>query len=429
MEKDIIRMSVKELNRLKIIEGVIGREVTQEKASEVLGLTDRHVRRVVKRVREEGERGIVHRGRGRCSHRRMSKELEERIALVVGRRYKGFGPTLASEKLSEFEGIEVSKEKLRQIMMRRGFWQRKRKRSEVHPWRERKDHCGEMVQMDGSHHDWLEGRGPKLVLMGYVDDAMSRFYGRFYDYEGVYPAMDSLERYIRLYGFPQSLYSDKHSTYKTTREPSLDELLKGESAATQFVRACRELEIRVIHAHSPQAKGRIERVFGILQDRLVKEMRLAQISTKDQANEFLEEFLPRYNERFSKVAKKEKDLHRPLIQGFDLREIFCIKATRTITNDYIVKWGGRKLRIERPSIAMRRQKVQVMEHFDGEIQIKFNRRYLPYREAFDLKPVKPTQAKKSAPAKKKGKYIPPSNHPWKKHNPSLHHNWHLERVI
>jgi len=429
MGKDIIEMSIRELNRLKIIQGVLGREVTQVKASEVLGLTERHVRRIVKRVREEGERGIVHRSRGRYSHRRMSEELEGRIVDVVGSKYKGFGPTLASEKLSECEGIEVSKEKLRQIMMKRGLWQRKRKRREMHPWRERKDHCGEMIQMDGSHHDWLEGRGPKLVLMGYVDDAMSRFYGRFYDYEGVYPAMDSLERYIRLYGLPQSLYSDKHSTYKTTREPSLDELLRGESAVTQFVRASRELEVRVIHAHSPQAKGRIERVFGVLQDRLVKEMRLARISTKDQANQFLEEFLPRYNEQFSKVAKKEKDLHRPLPQGIDLREIFCIKATRTITNDYIVKWGGRKLRIERPSIAMRRQKVQVMEHFDGEIQIKFNQRYLSYCEVFDPKPAKPTQAKKSAPPKKKGKYIPPPDHPWKRHNPSLHHNWHLERVI
>jgi hypothetical protein len=429
MREDIIGMSIRELNRLKIIQGVIGREVTQAKASEVLGLTERHVRRIAKRVKAEGERGIVHKSRGRCSHRRMSEEKEGRIADVVGRRYKGFGPTLASEKLLECEGIEVSKEKLRQIMMQRGLWQRKRKRSEAHPWRERKDHCGEMIQMDGSHHDWLEGRGPKLVLMGYVDDAMSRFYGRFYDYEGVYPAMDSLERYIRLYGLPQSLYSDKHSTYKTTREPSLDELLRGESAVTQFVRACRELEVRVIHAHSPQAKGRIERVFGTLQDRLVKEMRLARISTKDQANLFLEEFLPRYNERFSKVAKKERDLHRPLPQGIDLKEIFCIKATRTITNDYIVKWRGRKLRIERPSIAMRRQKVQVMEHFDGEIQIKFNRRYLSYREVFDPKPAKITHAKKSVPPKKKGKYIPPPDHPWKRHNPSLHHNWHLERAI
>ncbi len=429
MREDIIGMSIRELNRLKIIQGVIGREVTQVKASEVLGLTERHVRRIVKRVKAEGERGIVHRSRGRCSHRRMSEELKERIASVVRRKYKGFGPTLASEKLSECEGIEVSKEKLRQIMMQRGLWQRKRKRREAHPWRERKDHCGEMIQMDGSHHDWLEGRGSKLVLMGYIDDATNRFYGRFYDYEGVYPAMDSFERYIRLYGFPQSLYSDKHSTYKTTREPSLDELLRGESAVTQFVRASRELEVRVIHAHSPQAKGRIERVFGTLQDRLVKEMRLARISTKDQANQFLEEFLPRHNERFSKVAKKEKDLHRPLPKGIDLREIFCIKAIRTITNDYIVKWGGRKLRIERPSRAMRRQKVQVMEHFDGEIQIKFNRRYLHYREVFDPKPVKTTQAKKSVPPKKKGKYIPPPDHPWKRHNPSLHHNWHLERVI
>ena len=343
----------------------------------------------------------------------------------------GFGPTLASEKLLERDGIRISKEKLRQLMMVHGLWQRKRRRREVHRWRERKAYFGEMVQMDGSHHDWLEGRGPGLVLMGYVDDARNNFFGHFYGYEGIYPAMDSFKRYISLYGLPRSLYLDKHSTYKTTREPSLEELLKGERAQTQFERACKELEIEVIHAHSPQAKGRIERTFGILQDRLVKEMRLAGIRTEDQANCFLEKFLSLYNERFAKVAKKKGDLHRALPKGVNLREIFCIKATRTINNGYIVKWRGRQLLIEDVSIAMRRRKVEIREHFDGEITIKFNGRYLKYREIMEPKPVAREKVKKPVdePRKRKGKYIPPPDHPWKRHNPSLHHNWYLERVI
>jgi hypothetical protein len=431
MAKDIITMSMREIDRLRIIESVIKRELTQIKAAEVLGITDRHVRRAIKRVKEEGAKGIIHKSRGRASPRRMAKELEERIAGVIKDKYRGFGPTLASEKLLERERIEVSKEKLRQIMMAHGLWQRKRRRKEFHRWRERKAHFGEMVQMDGSHHDWLERRGPRLVLMGYVDDARNVFFGRFYDYEGVYPAMDALEAYMRLYGLPRSLYLDKHSTYKTTREPSLDELLRGERAATQFERACKELGIEVIHAHSPQAKGRIERTFGILQDRLVKEMRLAGIRTKDQANRFLEKFLPRFNERFAKEAKKKGDLHRPLPKGIDLSEIFCIKATRTINNGYIVKWRGRQLLIENTSMAVRRRKVEVRESFDGKITIKFNGRYLKHREIIETKRSSKEKMKKPVdePKKRKGKYIPPPDHPWKRHQPSLHHNWYLERGI
>ncbi len=244
--------------------------------------------------------------------------------------------------------------------------------------------------------------------------------------------MDSLERYISLYGLPRSLYLDKNSTHiqKMTREPSLDELLRGERAQTQFERACKQLGIEVIHAHSPQAKGRIERTFGILQDRLVKEMRLAGIRTEDQANRFLEKFLLRFNERFAKVAKKEGDLHRPLPKGVNLREIFCIKATRTINNGYIVKWRRRQLLIESVSIAMRRQKAEIREHFDGEIKIKFNGRYLKYREITESKPAAREKVKRPVdePRKRKGKYIPPLDHPWRRYNPSLHHNSYLERI-
>jgi len=223
---------------------------------------------------------------------------------------------------------------------------------------------------------------------------------------------------------------DKHSTYRTTREPSTDELLRGEGAKTQFERACGELGIEVIHAHSPQAKGRIERVFGTFQDRLVKEMRLAGVKTIEEANEFLESYLPCHNERFSKVACKQGNLHRPLANDVDLSDIFCIKGTRTITNGYIVKWRGRMFLIENPIIAMRKRRVEVREHFDGNITFKFNGRYLRWQEVREQKQLSQTKVKKPVigSAKKKAKYIPPADHPWRRHNPSLHHNCYLERI-
>jgi hypothetical protein len=430
MNKDIIAMSLREIDRVKIINRVLSRDITQIKAAEILALSDRHLRRILRRVEEEGDRGVIHKGRGRRSARKMPEADEDKIAGVIRERYLGFGPTLASEKLEEREGIKVSKEKLRQIMLKRGLWHRRRRVKKVHRWRQRKAYYGEMVQMDGSHHEWLEERGAKLVLMGYVDDATNRVFGRFYDHEGVYPAMDSLERYIRLYGRPVSLYLDKHSTYKTTREPSLDELLRGESAKTQFERACKELQIEVIHAHSPQAKGRIERVFGTLQDRLIKEMRLESISTTDEANEFLQRFLARYNKQFAREPLKGGDLHRRLPRGMKFKDIFSLKAKRTITNDYRVKWRGRQFLIETPSIAVRRRKVEVREHFDGQMEIKFNGRYLKFKEVISLKPAKALRVKNqdAEPTKKRTKYIPPADHPWRRHQPSLHHNWYLERI-
>ncbi len=431
MGEDFITLSQREIERLRIIHKVMDRQMRQVKASELLGITDRQLRNIIGKIREKGDEAIAHGNRAQVAPNKMRAELEGRIARIVKRRYPDFGPTLASEKLEERHGIKVSREKLRQIMIDLGLWKaRKRKKGEVHQWRERKAYYGEMVQMDGSHHDWLEGRGSKLVFMGYIDDATNWVFGLFYDYEGIYPAMDSLERYIRTYGLPHSLYLDKDSTYKTTRQPSTDELLKGQRAPTQFERACQELRIEVIHAHSPQAKGRIERTFGTLQDRLIKEMRLEGVSSREEANRFLKEYLPIYNKRFSRIAREEDDLHRSLAKHVNLREIFCIKAKRTINNGYIVKWRGRQFIIESPSIAMRRRKVDVIEYFDGQIGIRFNGRYLEFREINEQTPAKAAKVKKPVvEPKKKGKYIPAADHPWRRHSPSLHHNCYLEKAI
>jgi len=428
MAKDIIRMSREEIDRLMIIRGVTDREVTQGRAAEVLGLSERQVRRIVKKVREEGSAGIIHHSRGRRSLRKMSEERASEIQRLIKERYMGFGPTLAAEKLREREGIEVSREKLRQLMLEAGLWKRARNRKRVHVWRERKAHCGQMVQMDGSHHDWLEGRGPEIVLMGYIDDASSHYFGRFYEYEGVYPAMDSLQRYIRRYGRPMSLYIDKHSTYKTTRQASLDELLRGQSAATQVERACRELGIEVIHAGSPQAKGRIERSFGTHQDRLVKEMRLEGISTLEEANEFLDLYLPLHNHKFAIQPLESKDLHRRLPPGIRYRDILCLKDKRTITNGYTIQWKNRELLIDQPNAAMRRRKVEVREHFNGQIEILFNGRRLKYQEITEKTKRKKPQLQNKHKTSRKGKYIPKADHPWRRSYSDLHHNWFLQKI-
>ncbi len=240
--------------------------------------------------------------------------------------------------------------------------------------------------------------------------------------------MDSLQRYIRLYGRPVSLYMDKHSTYKTTRDPSTDELLKGQSAATQVERACRELGIKVIHAGSPQAKGRIERVFGTLQDRLVKEMRLEGISTLEQANEFLEEYIPRHNQKFECQPLESQDLHRRLPPGLKYRDVFCLKEKRTISNGYTIKWKGRELLIDRPTAAMRKRRVEVREQFDGQVIIHFNGRRLKLQDITDKVKTKKPQPKKAPQTGTKGKYTQPANHPWRRSYKEMHYTWFMQKT-
>lgn len=414
MLEDRITMTRQELERYQVIQRTLKREVTQAKAGELLELSERHVRRLVKRVRLKGMQGLVHGNRGRPSPRKMSAELVGRIASIIGERYPDFTPLHAAEKLWERHKVRVSREKVRLIMMAEGLWKRRRRRKEDHVWRERKAHVGEMVQLDGSHHAWLEKRGPRLVLMGYVDDASNRVFGRFYDHEGIYPAMDSLRRYIERYGLPQSIYLDKHSTYKTSRQPDTDELLRDEHAQTQFERALGEVGIKAIHANSPQAKGRIERTFGTLQDRLVKEMRLAGVCTCEEANRFLDGYLPIHNRRFMKEPLRPQDLHRPVPKLLNLDDIFCLKGIRTVNNGYLIKWTSRTFVLTRPTLTLRRQKVVVREWFDGRLSIRFKEKDLDYKEV-DVARLKPAVQVIAVKIRRKPpKYLPPPSHPWKR---------------
>jgi hypothetical protein len=410
VREELITLTKKEHERLAVVRRLMRRELRQKVGAELLGLTTRQVRNMVRKVERDGPRGLAHGNRGKPSPKRIRQELVDRIIALLKERYRGFKPKFAAEKLWTREKIRVSDEKLRRIMIEAGLWRVHRHRGEVHPWREPKAHCGEMVQMDGSHHAWLETRGPKLVLMGMVDDARNRFYGRFYAYEGVYPAMDVLEGYIRHYGFPRSLYVDKHSTYKTIRHPSEDEMLRGEAASTQFERAAQELGIKIIHAHSPQAKGRIERAFATLQDRLVKEMRLAGISTLEEANRFLEDYLPGFNAQFEREPREAEDLHRPLPKDLKLEEIFCLKEVRTILDGYVIRWKGKRFAIEQPTRRMLGRPAMVMLHFDGRMIVRFEGRDLAYREI----PERPKRVVAVTVVRRKPpKYTPPQAHPWR----------------
>jgi transposase len=407
-ERDMIVMSIGEVRRLKAVESSIDGHVTQKTVAAILGLSERQVRRLVRAVRERGDRGIIHALRGRRSNRRISEEVRGRVLSLYQARYPDFGPTLATEKLLECEGIKISDETLRKWLIEEGFWKKRRKRSGFRQWRPRKACFGQMVQMDGSHHAWLEGRGPKLVLMAYIDDATNTTYGGFYDYEGTLPAMDSFKGYVRKYGLPMSVYLDRHTTYKSPKKLTEWQEVAGIESLSQFERALKELGVEVIHALSPQAKGRIERLFGVLQDRLVKEMRLKDIKTKEEANAFLKGYLPRYNERFGVCPANEADAHVTLPRQVDLNRYLCIKTERTIRNDNTIALDGRLYQLEERG----GKKVVVEERLDGSLRMISKGVSLKYREITqrpEKEVVPKTDARKfNQPPK------PAKDHPWKR---------------
>ena len=405
--EDMIMARQGELKRLHVIQKVLERVIRQVEAAEILSLSSRQIRRIIKRIRIEGDKGIIHKSRGRPSNRRIPGKIRDKVIQLYRKQYQDFGPTLASEKLLERNGIGISDETLRMWLIATGDWRKTRRRRRHRQWRERRRHDGEMVQMDGSHHDWFEGRGPWCVLMGYIDDATGRVFGRFYAYEGTIPAMDSFKRYIQKYGLPLSVYLDRYKTYKSTAKPTLEDELNDEEPLSDFERALRELGVEVVHANSPQAKGRIERLFGTLQDRLVKEMRLRGIRTLEEANAFLGEYLPIYNRRFCVSAKERDNLHRPLGRGLDLDAILCTQTERTLRNDFTVAHNRKLYQVEDK---VNTSKVMVQDRMDGSIRITNKNHVLRFREIVE----RPDREKKVAPVMRMRKsYTPSTNHPWR----------------
>ena len=405
-EDKVIIMSVKEVRRLPVIQQAMARTLTQHQAGAVLGVTDRQIRRLIHRLRKDGETGLVHRGRGRPSNRRRPAALKRQVLQLYTRHYGDFGPTLAAEKLAERHGITLSAETLRRWLQEQGVNHFTRWKRPHRAWRARKAHVGELIQLDGSHHDWFEGRGPHGVLMAYIDDASSRVFARFYEYEGTVPALDSFQRYVKQYGIPLALYADKHTTYHSSAPPTVKEQLAGVKPTSQFGRALGDLGVELISAHSPQAKGRIERLFKTLQDRLIKEMRLAGIATLADANRFLPAWLSQYNRRFAVQPATATDLHRSLTADTDVRSVLAVKTRRVLRRDWTVAHGGQLYQIQD---RLRATHVLVEEWVDGTLRILHHDRPLPYHPIL-MRPrpvVTPKPRRAPRPPVK-----PRTDHPW-----------------
>lgn len=404
--EDIFMMRSDDLERYQIICKIFDNQINQQEAAEYLDLSDRQVRRIVKRVRLDGAHGIIHKLRGSIGCRRLETSLKTKALGLYKRYYHDFGPTLASEKLLERHRIKINDETLRLWLIKEGLWESKKlSKPKDRTWRARKDRLGEMIQMDGSHHDWLEGRGPKLVLMGYIDDATGHFFGEFFDYEGTVPAMESLKNYIHRHGLPRSIYLDKHSTYKINKTQTYkDWPFRDKEELTQFGRACKQLGVRLIHAHSPQAKGRIERVFETLQDRLVKELRLSGAKTCQEANKALWHYLDSFNQKFEIAAKKNGDLHRPLDKHIDLEDILSVQTAHVLRNDRTVIHGRGLYQV---LVKTRAQKVTVHEYTSGRMAIKHGADPLAY-QPINARPKK-EKVLKLKNMRPNARYVPPKD--------------------
>lgn len=397
-----IAMSQEERDWLDWLKRARDGEVTQKWAAEKMGVSDRWVRRLLVEMKEKGDAVVVHGLRGRRSNRRIDEQVRARaMEIVKSADWHDFKPTFASEQLAKRHQIDVSKETVRQWMMAEGIWQSKgRKVKEVHEWRPRRSHYGELVQWDTSDHDWLEGRGePVYHLVRMIDDATSRSWGRFVQRDGTRENMGVLWEYVKRFGRAVDYYTDRDSMFAVAPRPGESkEQQRAADRLTQIGRALRELGIGWIAAYSPQAKGRVERSFLTDQDRLIKELRLAKVKTLQAANEFLEkEYWPEWNTKFARPPRGEQDLHRPLADGFELGSALSHVETRIITNNYTFPYYSQHYQIVREEVqaGMRRQSLRVELWLNGELKARYQGCYVAIRECG----VKPPEAAKAAPRK------------------------------
>lgn len=376
MGEDRIEMSQRERDVLKVMSAVLKGERSAVEAARLLRRSVRHVRRIRRRLERAGDGGLVHRMRGRPSNRRLNPVFRVKVLAAYRKDYSGFGPTLASEKLAERK-LAIGVETLRRWLLAEGLWQRQRRRDVHRARRERRACLGELVQMDTSIHDWLEGRGASMVLTAMIDDATGKIAARFYAGETTEGHMDLLGRYLRRRGRPVALYTDRDSIYRVEGRLDPDRPLQ-----TQFARALSQLDIELILARSPQAKGRVERLFGTLQDRWVKELRLARVRTMKQANALLDRTLiPRFNRRFAVKPASPNDAHRPLQPAHDLEAILCPHTRRVVANDYTVRFENRLYQLHPPVWpGLRGGQVTLQQRADGLLKIRFKERYLPFRD-------------------------------------------------
>jgi hypothetical protein len=407
---ETLTMSVKERRRLELMARVRDKQLTVAKASRLLGLSVRQGWRLWKRYEKDGDAGLTHGLRGKVSNRAIKGSVRTAVLKLYRQKYDDFGPTLACEKLEQ-DGHLVGVKTLWRWLLKEGLWSRRRRRKPHRSRRERREWLGELVQMDGSHHDWFEGRGPWCVLMVMIDDATGRTFARFFEGETTAAAMEVFGAYVRRHGLPHALYVDRDSIYRSDRQATVEEELRGQGPATQFGRAMKQLDVELILANCPQAKGRVERMNGTLQDRLVKEMRLAKISDIASANALLNKtFLPALNRRFTVKAKAPADVHRKLPAGLKLDEVLCFCEKRRVSNDWCVSWRNRIFQLDRRHrrMALAGREVIVREKLDGTIQLLHQGHILHWEELAK----RPSRAKPRAAVR--------NNRPWK---PSAEHLW------
>jgi transposase len=409
-------MSSTEIKRAAILTRVQEQEIPLVHAAKLMGVSYRQGKRLYRRFQKHGVEGLVHGNAGKRSNRAKPAKLRRKVMGLIGRHYGGepgerLGPTLVAEQLTEDHGIVLDAETLRRWMLADGLWSRERKRRPYRKRRERRKHFGELVQMDGSFEDWLEGRAERGCLINMVDDATGIGLGRFDQEESSWAVILTLRAWVERYGIPRALYVDWKNVYHV--QPTERQQERGEQTQAQFQRICGKLGIELIGANSAQAKGRVERSHGIHQDRLIKKMRLKKIADYEAANRYLEEsYLQQHNAKYAVKPAEEVDFHEPPSKGVDLNDVFSLEWERKVSNDWVVQWQGRWFQIEPQTAVQPSRTVVVQQRHDGSLVLLSQRQPLPYREID--RPVRSTPSVVPIRSRRKSKTKPAASHPWKK---------------
>ena len=409
-------MSANELSRLEVMQGLEDRRLKQKEAAEILGVSVRQIKRLLSKYRKDGASGLVSQRRGKASNNQLSAEVKQKGLDLLKGKYRGFGPTLAREKLVEVDGLRISDESVRQIMLVEGLWKaRKVRKITVHQMRERRACFGELVQIDGSPHAWFEERGPASTLLVAIDDATGQLVGLlFVEHESFHSYACLVKAYFERYGKPVAFYSDKHGIFRVNQAS-----VGAGEALTQFGRAMQDLEIQILCANTPQAKGRVERANQTLQDRLVKEMRLRGISTMEQGNAYLPEFIVDFNQRFSVPARSQHDAHRPLTRLENLAQILSWQESRSVSKNLTLQFKKvvYQIQTKRPSYALRNAQVTVCEDAAGQITILYKTKPLEFTIFHKQAHLAEVVDSKEVDRALQNQYlarIPAPDHPWRK---------------
>lgn len=416
---ELLKMSNPEITRLETMQRIKERRLTQIEAARLLGLSVRQIKRLYRAYKTAGAAGLVSRRRGKPSNHRLDEETRQKALDLLFERYADFGPTLAHEKLTEQHHLRLSRESVRQLMIAEGLWKpRRAKKPTLHQMRERRACLGELVQIDGSDHAWFEQRGPKCTLLAFIDDATGQLMELWFAPDETFFAYcEATRHYLERYGKPLAFYSDKHGIFRVNQPRPLATT----PGLTQFGRAMQELDIQILCANSPQAKGRIERAYQTLQDRLVKELRLRGISDMQTANAFLPEFREDFNRRFAVAPRSSHNAHRPLLPSENLDRILAHQETRTLSKNLTLQFRQTiyQIQSDRPGYALRNAKVTVCQTPQGEIIILYNNQPL----SFSIYQKPPRQAdivdSKTLDRQLKPPPPPPPNHPWRRYGRRL----------